>query len=65
MIGAYEARRLKRFLGKSFMGIVRMTFWAGPDGVIRKIWDKVSVKGHAAEVLAAVRQAKTAPGVLL
>jgi thioredoxin-dependent peroxiredoxin len=65
VIGAYEARRLKRFLGKSFMGIVRMTFWVGPGGVIRKIWDKVSVKGHAAEVLAAVRQAKTAPGVLL
>lgn len=53
-IEAYGARRMKRFLGKSFLGIVRMTFWIGPDGKIRKIWDKVTPKGHADEVLAAV-----------
>ena len=50
-IEAYGARRMKQFLGKSFLGIVRMTFWIGPDGNIRKIWDKVNPKGHAAEVL--------------
>jgi peroxiredoxin Q/BCP len=54
VIGAYGARRMKTFLGKSFLGIVRMTFWIGPDGKIRKIWDKVTPKDHAAEVLAAV-----------
>jgi peroxiredoxin Q/BCP len=53
-IEAYGARRMKTFLGKSFLGIVRMTFWIGPDGRIRKIWDKVNPKGHAAEVLKAV-----------
>ena len=47
---------MKSFLGRSFLGIVRSTFWIGPDGKIRKIWPKVSVKGHAAEVLAAVKQ---------
>jgi len=31
-----------------------MSFWIGPDGKIRKIWDKVTPKGHAAEVLAAI-----------
>ena len=36
---------MKSFLGKSFLGIVRMTFWIGPDGKIRKIWDKVTPKG--------------------
>jgi len=55
VIEVFGARRMKRFLGKSSLGIVRMTFWIGPDGKIRKIWDKVSTKGHAAEVTAAVR----------
>jgi len=45
---------MKSFLGKSFLGIVRMTFWIGPDGIIKKVWDNVTAKGHAAEVLAAV-----------
>jgi peroxiredoxin Q/BCP len=56
-IEAYGARRMKTFLGKSFLGIVRMTFWIGPDGKIRKIWEKVNPKGHAAEVLVAVTSA--------
>ncbi len=54
VIEAYGARRMKSFLGKSFLGIVRMTFWIGTDGTIRQIWDKVTPKGHAAEVLAAL-----------
>ena len=56
VIEAFGARRMKSFLGKTFLGIVRMTFWIGPDGKIRKIWDKVTPKGHAAEVLAAMRE---------
>jgi peroxiredoxin Q/BCP len=56
IIEAYGARRMKTFLGKAFLGIVRMTFWIGTDGKIRKIWDSVTPKGHAAEVLAAMRE---------
>jgi len=55
VIEPYGARRMKSFLGKSFLGIVRMTFLIGPDGIIRKIWDKVTPKGHAAEVIAAIK----------
>jgi peroxiredoxin Q/BCP len=55
-IEAYGARRMKRFLGKSFLGIVRSTFVIGPDGRIARIWDKVKAKGHAAEVLEAVKK---------
>ena len=55
-IEAYDARRMKSFLGKTFLGIVRSTFLIGPDGRIAKIWDKVKVKGHAAEVLDAVKK---------
>jgi len=56
VIESYGARRMKTFFGKSFLGIVRTTFWIGPDGAIRKVWDKVTPKGHAAEVLAAIRE---------
>ena len=56
VIGPYDARRMKSFFGKSFLGIVRMTFWIGPDGIIRKIWPKVTPRGHAAEVLATLQQ---------
>jgi peroxiredoxin Q/BCP len=56
-IEAYGARRMKQFLGKSFLGIVRMTFWIGTDGHIRRVWDNVSIKGHAADVLKAIEEA--------
>jgi peroxiredoxin Q/BCP len=52
-IEAYGVRRMKKFLGKSFLGIVRSTFLIGADGRIDKIWDKVVAKGHAGEVLSA------------
>ena len=55
VIEAFGARRMKSFLGKSFLGIVRMTYWIDQDGLIRKVWDNVTPKGHAAEVLAAIR----------
>jgi thioredoxin-dependent peroxiredoxin len=56
VIEPYGARRMKSFFGKSFLGIVRMTFWIGPDGTIRKIWPTVTPRGHAAAVLSAVQQ---------
>jgi peroxiredoxin Q/BCP len=55
-IEAYDARRMKSFLGKTFLGIVRSTFLIDREGRIARIWDKVKVKGHAKEVLEAVKQ---------
>jgi peroxiredoxin Q/BCP len=37
------------------MGIVRTTFLIGPDLRIARVWPKVSVTGHAEEVLAAAK----------
>jgi thioredoxin-dependent peroxiredoxin len=54
VIEAYGARRMKKFLGKSFLGIVRSTVLVGADGRIEKIWDPANAKGHAAEVLAEI-----------
>ena len=45
----------KNMYGKKSIGIQRSTFLAGPDGTIVKVWPRVSVEGHAAAVLEAVR----------
>ena len=54
VIEAYGARRMKRFLGKSFLGIVRSSVLIGPDGRIERVWETARSKGHAAEVLEAL-----------
>ncbi len=56
MIESYGVWRMKKFMGRSFKGIVRSSFLIGPDGKIEEIWDEVKAKGHAAEVLARVAQ---------
>ena len=45
----------KSLYGKKFMGVVRSTFLIDPAGKLRAEWRKVKVKGHADEVLAAVK----------
>lgn len=48
----------KSMYGKKYMGIERATFLADDKGVIRQIWRSVKAKGHAEEVLAAVKSLK-------
>lgn len=43
--------RMKKFMGREGMGIVRSTFLVDPSGRIARIWSPVSVKGHVQEVL--------------
>ena len=45
----------KSMYGRQFMGIERTTFLIDAKGVVRRIWRKVKVKGHAEEVLEAVK----------
>ncbi len=45
----------KSLYGKKFMGVVRSTFLIDAAGKLRAEWRKVKVKGHAAEVLEAVK----------
>ncbi|MEN3950682.1 thioredoxin-dependent thiol peroxidase [Iodidimonas sp. SYSU 1G8] len=52
---AYGVWKEKSLYGKKYMGIERATFLIDATGIIRRIWPKVKVKGHADEVLAAVR----------
>jgi thioredoxin-dependent peroxiredoxin len=55
MLEAYGVWREKSLYGRKFLGIVRTTFLIGPDGRIANVWPRVSVDGHAAEVLAAAK----------
>jgi thioredoxin-dependent peroxiredoxin len=46
----------KSMYGRKYMGIDRSTFLIDRDGVVKRVWRKVSVPGHAEEVLAAARE---------
>ncbi len=48
---AYGVWGKKKFMGREFMGIKRMSFLIGPGGHIRKIYDEVKPAAHAREVL--------------
>ena len=45
----------KSMYGRKYMGIDRATFLIDRDGVVKRVWRKVKVPGHAEEVLEAAR----------
>lgn len=51
----FDVIREKSLYGRKFMGVERSTFLIDDKGKLRQEWRKVRVKGHAAEVLDAVR----------
>src|SRR6266545_152414 len=53
LYGVYKERNM---YGKKFMGVNRETFLIDKDGIVRKIWRKVSPEDHANEVLSAVEE---------
>ena len=53
---AYGVWVQKKLYGREYMGIERATFLIDENGVIREIWRKVKVKGHAEQVLEAVKK---------
>jgi peroxiredoxin Q/BCP len=55
MIEAYGSWVEKNMYGRKYMGIERSTFLIGADGKLARIWRKVRVPGHAAEVLKAAQ----------
>jgi peroxiredoxin Q/BCP len=56
VIEAYGGWRLKKFMGKEYMGVVRSTFSIAPNGKIAYFWDGVRVKGHVEAVLAKLKE---------
>ena len=55
MLTAYGVWGEKSMYGRKFMGISRITYLIDKDGKIAKVWPKVSVDGHAEEVLEAAK----------
>jgi thioredoxin-dependent peroxiredoxin len=51
----FDVIREKSLYGRKFLGVERSTFLIDEKGKLRQEWRKVKVKGHAAEVLDAVR----------
>jgi peroxiredoxin Q/BCP len=47
---AFGVWQKKKMAGREYMGIVRTTFLIDPQGIIRKVWNKVKVKAHAGTV---------------
>lgn len=45
----------KAMYGKTFLGMVRTTYLLDAEGRIARVWNKVKVKDHAAEVLQAAK----------
>jgi len=56
---AYGAWRLKKFMGKEYMGVERSTFAIAPNGTIAHTWAKVKAKGHAIAVLNRLQELAT------
>ena len=55
MIEAYGGWVEKNMYGRKYMGIERSTFLIDASGKLARIWRKVKVPGHAAEVLKAAQ----------
>lgn len=51
----FDVIKLKNRYGKQVRGIERSTFLIDQQGKLRQAWRNLSVKGHVAEVLAAVQ----------
>lgn len=56
MLNAFGSIQMKNMYGRQSLGIVRSTFLVDcKTGKVARVWPKVSVKGHAKEVLEAVK----------
>jgi thioredoxin-dependent peroxiredoxin len=55
---AYGVWVEKSMYGRKYMGIERATFLIDAKGIVRQVWRKVKVPGHAEEVLKAAETLK-------
>ena len=55
----YGAWQLKQSYGRESWGIQRSTFLVDPEGRVARAWPKVKADGHAAEVVAALEEARS------
>lgn len=53
----YGVWGLKKFMGREFEGINRITYLIDENGVVKQVWPKVKPEGHADEILQALKAA--------
>lgn len=51
MLKSYGVWGLKKFMGREYMGISRITYIIDSFGLIEKVYDKVATKTHAQDIL--------------
>lgn len=55
VLNAYGVWKEKSMYGRKYMGVERTTLLIDREGKISQVWPKVKVRGHAEQVLEAVR----------
>lgn len=51
MMKAYKVWGKKKFMGREYDGIHRITYIIDEDGIIEKVYPKVKTKSHAKDIL--------------
>jgi len=51
VINAFGVWGLKKFMGREYDGIHRMTFIVNEEGIVERVIEKVKTKEHAAQIL--------------
>lgn len=55
-LDAYGVWAEKQMMGKTYMGTLRTSFLIDPEGVVKKVYEKVKPEVHAEEVLADLKE---------
>ena len=55
VVNDYGVWQLKKFMGREFMGIHRITFIIGMDGRLKHVMEKVNTKTHHDDVLEVIK----------
>ena len=51
MLKNYKVWALKKFMGREYMGILRVTYIIDKDGIITRVYDRVKTKTHSQDIL--------------
>ena len=51
MLEQYGVWKLKKFMGREYMGILRATYLINEKGIINTVYDEVKTKTHAQDIL--------------
>lgn len=58
VVNMYDVWHEKSFMGKKFLGTLRISFLISPQGVIEKIYENVKPAEHVAQVLSDLQELK-------